>query len=70
MYLSQPWPPFGSAATQKEKGSRGSFTLLRQRLQQRKTTITPQDRTKPNTTKHQNKSELSKTDNTIINKTN
>jgi len=33
------------------KGSRGSFKLLRQRLQQAKTTITPQDKTKSNTTK-------------------
>jgi len=39
----QPWPSCCSAATQKGKGSRGSFKLLRQRLQQRKTTITLQD---------------------------
>jgi len=33
------------------KGSRGSFTLLHQRLQQGETTITSQDKTKSNTTK-------------------
>jgi len=32
-----------STATRKGKGSRGSFKLLRQRLQQKKTTITQQD---------------------------
>jgi len=39
----KPWPSFCSAAIPKGKGSRGSFKLLRQRLQQGKTTITPQD---------------------------
>ena len=34
---------FCSADTQKGKGSRGSFKLIRQRLQQGKTTTTPQD---------------------------
>jgi len=33
------------------KGSRGSFKLLRWRLQQGETTITQQDKTKSNTTK-------------------
>jgi len=46
----------------KGKGSRGSFKLLRQCLQQ--ATIAPQDLTKPNTTKHHKNLNLSNTDNT------
>jgi len=40
----------------KEKGSRGSFKSLHQRLQQGQTSITQQDKTKSNTTKNKHAS--------------
>jgi len=47
-----PWPPFCSAVSQKGKGIQRLvlIILLRYRLQQDGTTITPQDKTKSNTT--------------------